>query len=400
MSLRLAPAAAAACPVAATASRLERVLAIGAGHREAETATKRKGPCDESGFGPDESKVKYFRDGILREEARERLAKKQAAKQEVHAAGASTSDRRKTLYFLAVGTYNGEGQEMDALREKQVEFTPESVDLAVDDEEETAARDAQWNVVLTLQRRQLWAGDESVMKSALNLQGWKSAGPGPCDWRMPSDTPQVLQNLRPWSARTPPEIIVVAYDEAVSEFDRHIYLNLRSPDANPAFDTMRMGSVTGPDGGLVPIRMNWGFEDIVIAHEVWDLLSPESKKAFLLATAARNIYIVINDVNTDDRGPPGPSFLSPPLAQASAPPDDDDDDDEDVYSPTSPRYSTNAPLYRPSSRPSSPDQRPTSPSYSPTSPSYSPTSPAHAPTSPRFRPNTPSDPGVDGVDEV
>ena len=381
MSLRPAPAAAAACPVAATASRLERVLAIGAGLREAETATKNKpkGPVDKRRFDLDEWRARYLNPGIDREDARERRDARRAAEQRARAAGASTSARRKTLYFLAVGIDYGEGEQVHALRKKQVEFTPETADVAVDDEEDEsdiAQRDEGWMTVLSLQHRQRVHGIKATVQLALKLDGWKRAGDGEHDWRIPLDTPQVLQNQRPDARGQWGEIIIVAYDEFVPEAYRHVYTNLGTAGANPAFDIIRNQYVASLNGGRdIALITNWERDDIIIGHEVWDRLNHASKVAFLQRTAAQNIYIMINNVNTDPRGAQRPNFVWPPLVPPYGP------DDRPVdFGPTSPSYS------------------PTSPSYSPTSPEYPPTSPRFQPTSPAFRPpTTPSDSGADEV---
>ena len=291
MSLRPAPVAAAACPVAATASRLERVLAVGDAHREAATAAPEKGPANRPDHpGWHSLAAKSMKPGSRKDAAMARLrvaveaAEAKAAKRAKEAEEQMELPTTRSLYLLAVGSNTA-----NAMRRKQFDFEDGSMWRVEFANYLGTAWSQKFRDILALQQR----ADERDVGDALRDEGYERSGPADGEWQLRTGTPQVLKNAQG-------RVVVVGYNEAIPEADRQPYMTFADwrGNSNDAFGTITNGRVSFSDGREIDGPRNWGFEDIIIAHQIWNALMPDTRKAFAQATYARNIYVMINKINT------------------------------------------------------------------------------------------------------
>lgn len=298
MSLRPAPASAAACPVAATASRLERVLAVGEAHREAATAGKKK----YSGWY--QMPKAYLQRAIEKEallkrlhtartaQEREKVQKEYAEWLQERKKEEYPASLQKNFYLFADG-YGGLGglPAVSAIRKNLAVFNGGTVWQASG--KWFPGERPNWARILWLQALSHESGAEDARDALMNVEGWER-------FELPKGTPQVLKNAND-------EIVVVSYDESVPQDERRVYYTFDHSDIagvkylygdgriNYAFEKMALGKVNhGDNGPEIDGKQNWGFNDVIIAWEVWDGLEGHFRNMFLTETLARNIYMMIS----------------------------------------------------------------------------------------------------------
>ena len=314
MSLRPAPASAAACPVAATASRLERVLALGEAHREAATAVKPKPGGAKESVQPKPGGVKKYpgwyqmpkaylkrfieKESFLRRLRTARTAQEREQVQKEYDAWLQERKKEeyfasleKNFYLFADGYHVNDGLgEWSAIRKDLATFNGSTVWQASG--KWFPGERPNWARIQWLQALSHESGAEDAL-DALNVEGWER-------FELPKGTPQVLKNAKD-------EIVVVSYDESVPQDERRVYYTFDHSDIagvkymygdgriNYAFEIMALGKVNhGDDGPEIDGRQNWGFNDVIIAWEVWDGLEGHFRNMFLTETLARNIYMMIS----------------------------------------------------------------------------------------------------------
>ena len=312
MSLR--PAAAAACPVAATASRLDYVLAIGEQRREASqtgvNVNERAYLRDKYNHKPPYPDLEWHKrpdSDALRREAQaksksgaipappcaadrgiQKDAKSKARQQRrlggVHRPGETSApdpapapapapepppaprSAPKNFYVIAIGG--------DDFRTYRKAITPTTAMGLM-----KRNLFPEWRQAVTLQQFQRYA--------ELKRMGWEEADDTSCAPHVFLNRSCVFDESDSAFYEEEEGAIVVR-----KEFGRAgEFADFALAGANEAFAQLTRGR--DPERNA-PYNDNWGYPDIVVEHELWTMLHPFIKRDFLAQTRAVNIHIVIN----------------------------------------------------------------------------------------------------------